>query len=259
MTLNPGQLNPNQGFNPYQGATPYQGFYGASAQGGQSAGLGGSVLSAYGNSGQNFGQGYGPQQYGSQQHNPQQYGQQQFGQQGYAGLNVPAHALNTIEDIADDIAERVADEIADQAATGASALYQSQDPHSAGQSVGGLNIKRWLNAARITDGVRESVKQNAHQLARQAVAHLLNVIQAQWPSAGQHGQQGQQFGQQFGQLGGLHAPGLAAYGAGGPQQYGQQQNIAQLAPVVAAILGILQTQGQGLGQNNPYGAQGRQI
>ena len=230
MMLNPGQLNANHGI------------HGTWGHWGQPAGLGiGPVLSAYGNNGQGFGQGFG---------------QQSYGLQNFAGFNAPTQGTSAIDDIADDIAERVASEIADQAATGAAALFQAQVPQAGGQSLGGLNVKRWLNAARITDTVHDPIKQSAHQLCRQVVGHLLNVLQAQWSGVGQHG--GHHGAQAFGapgQFGGLAAPGLAAYGTGQPfgQPFGQQgQNVAQLAPVVAAILGMLQSQGQGLGQG-PFG------
>jgi len=233
MTLNPGLLNPYQGMNPYAG---YAGGFGQ--QFGQPGGIGlGPVPAAYGNVAQGNG--------------------------GNFGLNLPVQGLSQIEDIADDIAERVADEIADQAASGAAALYQAQVPQAAGQSVGGLNVKRWLNATRITDTLRDQVKQSAQQLARHAVGQLLNTIQSQWPAAGQFQHQ---FGQPqfaahpFGALGGLQTQGVAAYGAGnqglGNQGLGQQ-NVAQLAPVVAAILSILQ-QSQGMGQGQ-FGGQNRLI
>jgi len=221
MTLNPGLLNPTYG---YQGAGN-----GLNSPIGFGIGPG---MAAFGNTGLGFGQGIGSQQFG------------QFAQQAYGnGGGGP------IDDIADDIAERIADEIADQAATGAAALFHSQMPQATGHSVGGLNVKRWLNGTRVTDAVRESVKQSAHQLSRHAVAHLLNVIQTQWPGATTP---------QFGQFGGLQAPGLAAYGGG--QGIGQgvgPANVAQLAPVVASILGILQAHGQNAGQGL-YGMSGRQ-
>src|SRR5258705_4955907 len=161
MMLNPGQLNANHGI------------HGTWGHWGQPAGLGvGPVLSAYGNNGQGFGQGFG---------------QQSYGLQNFAGFNAPTQGTSAIDDIADDIAERVASEIADQAATGAAALFQAQVPQAGGQSLGGLNVKRWLNAARITDTVHDPIKQSAHQLCRQVVGHLLNVLQAQWSGVGQHG------------------------------------------------------------------------
>jgi hypothetical protein len=167
------------------------------------------------------------------------------------GFGSPMATLGAgpVDDIADDIAERVANEIADQAASGAAALFQAQIPQQPGQhSPGGLNAKRWLNASRVTDSVHESVKQNTLQVCRQAVGHLLGVLQQQlqqqqWTHAGP-----QPYGLGFGH-GGIGAPGLAAYGQ--TQPFGQQ-NVAQLAPVVAAILGMLQAQGQGIGQT-PYG------
>lgn len=227
MMLNPGQLNPTQsGF----------GGWGSWGQGG----IGGinPMLAAYGNAGQ----GFGGQPFG------QPFGQQ-FGLPGFA-----MQGQGAIEDIADDIADRVASEIADQAATGAAALFQAQVPQAGGASLGGLNVKRWLNTTRVTDQLHDTIKQNTHQICRQVVGHLLNVLQAQWG--------GGQLGHQHGGLGfgGLGAQGLAAFGGGfgGGQPFGQpgfgQQNVAQLAPVVAAILGVLQSHGQGLGQ---YNAQGR--
>jgi hypothetical protein len=236
MMLNPGQLNPNQaGF----------GGWGTGNQGG--LGFGAPMLSAFGNAGLGF-------------------GGQQLGQHlGMAGYGMQGQGQGAIEDIADDIADRVASEIADQAATGAAALFQAQVPQAGGASLGGLNVKRWLNAARVTDSVHDTIKQNTHQICRQVVGHLLNILQAQWAGGGQ------QFGQhQQGNLGfgGLGAQGMAAFGGQqfGGQQFGQpnlgqygfgqqnpglgQQNIAQLAPVVAAILGVLQSQGQGLGHHH---------
>jgi hypothetical protein len=247
MMLNPGQLAANHGI------------HGSWGNWGHPAGAGfGPVSLAYGNGGQGFGaQGFGAQGFGAQP-----YGQP-YGLQNLAGFHATAHGANAIDDIADDIAERVASEIADQAATGAAALFQAQIPQAGGQSLGGLNVKRWLNAARVTDTVHDAIKQNAHQLCRQAVGHLLNVLQAQWSGAGQS--IGQPGGQPFGvpgQFGGVAAPGLAAYGGGQP--FGlQPQNIAQLAPVVTAILGMLQSQGQGLGHGAfgqaQHGAGGRLI
>jgi hypothetical protein len=230
MMLNPGQLNSTQGG------------WGAWGQGG----IGGlnPMLAAYGGAGQGF-------------------GGQQLGLQGYG-----FQGQGAIEDIADDIADRVASEIADQAATGAAALFQAQVPQAGGQSLGGLNVKRWLNTARVTDQLHDTIKQNTHQICRQVVGHLLNVLQAQWGGGGQLGLH-QQGGLGFG---GLGAQGLAAFGGGfgagqpfgqpgfgGQQGFGQQfgqQNVAQLAPVVAAILGVLQSHGQGLGHGH-HGAQGR--
>jgi hypothetical protein len=223
MMLNPGQINPTQG--------AFGGF-GSWANPGQ-PGIGfGPAMAAYGTAGQAFGApGYG---------------------QPYMGFG--ATGASAIDDIAGDIAERVASEITDQAATGAAALFHGQVPQAAGQPLGGLNVKRWLNATRVTDAAHESVKQGAHQLCRQAVGQLLGVLQSQWAGGGQQqfGQQQfgqQQFGQPFGTLG-AGAPALAAaYGAGQP--FGQA-NVAQLAPVVAAILGALQSHGPGLGQA-PFG------
>jgi hypothetical protein len=228
MMLNPGQLNQTQG-----------GFggWGNWAQGGLGGGAGfGPMLSAYGTIGQGL-------------------GGQPVGLQGYG-----IQGQGAIEDIADDIADRVASEIADQAATGAAALFQAQVPQAGGASLGGLNVKRWLNATRVTDQLHDTIKQNTHQICRQVVGHLLSVLQAQWAGGGQqpgmhqHGALG---------FGGLGAQGLAAFG-GQPfgQAFGQpglgqhNHNIAQLAPVVAAILGVLQSHGQGLGVGQ-YGAPGR--
>jgi hypothetical protein len=178
MMLNPGQLNSNQGGH---------GLWGNWSQAGASFGPSfAPSLAAYGNAGQNFG--------------AQNFGAQPNALQGY-GFNGAAQGTNqgttAIEDIADDIADRIASEIADQAATGAAALFQAQVPQAGGQSLGGLNAKRWLNAARVTDTLHDTIKQHAQQLCRQVIGHLLNVLQAQWSGAGQHG--GPQFGaQQFG-------------------------------------------------------------
>ena len=209
--LNPGMLNSNFGA------------WNSFGQTGQSAGIG-PALAAYG--GNLGGQGFGSQP---------------FGWQNQPGQS--AQAMNAIEDVADDIAERIADDIVDQAATGASALFQSQAPYAANQSVGGLNVKRWMNGTRVTDSLRDQIKLQTQQICRQVVGQLLNVIQSQWSNFGQHHLGGQ------GQFAGLTAPALAAYGA---QPFGQpgfgQQNVAQLAPVVAGILGLLQSHGQGYGQ-----------
>jgi hypothetical protein len=254
MMLNPGQLN------------SHQGGHGLSGNWSQAGAGFGPNLAAYGNAGQNF----GAQNFGAQPNALQGYGFNGAAQGANLGIN---QGTTAIDDIADDIADRIASEIADQAATGAAALFQAQVPQAGGQSLGGLNVKRWLNAARVTDTLHDTIKQHAQQLCRQVIGHLLTVLQAQWSGAGQHGGQqfgaqqfgaqqfgGQQFGaQQFGapgQLGGL----AAAYGGGQP--FGQQ-NVAQLAPVVAAILGMLQSQGQGQGFGQgafgqaQYGAPGR--
>jgi hypothetical protein len=239
MMLNPGQLTANQGGNWGQWGQPAVGGLGGFGPFGPAL----AAYGAYGNPGQAFGQagfqgGYG-QAPGLHAH----------------GLGAQAMHAGAIDDIADDIAERVAAEIADQAATGAAALFQAQMPQAGGQSLGGLNAKRWLNAARITDTVHDPIKQSALQLCRQVVGHLLGALQTQWSGGGQHagavgapGFANAAFG------GGLAAPGLAAYGVGQGLGLGQQTQVAQLAPVVAAILGMLQTQGigQGLAQG-PFG------
>jgi len=216
MMLNPGQVNPIQG---HWGNVGNFGF-------GNAVGGGfGQPLAAYGS---------GPYPLGAQ-----------------LGFNPSAAMGNPIDDVADDIAERISNEIVDQAATAASALFQTQ-AQQATQPISTLNAKRWLNATRTTDAVQESVKQSVHQLCRQVVAQLLNQLQTQlsggWQQLGGFGQHAG-----FGQLG---QAGLAAYGGNGAL-YGQpfQQNIAQLAPVVASILNTLQSHGQGYG--SPLGLQGR--
>lgn len=220
MMLNPGQVNPIQG------------------------NWGNSGNFAFGNLGGGFGQ---PQAaYGSSS--------QMLGSQ--FGFNNTAQAGNPIDDVADDIAERISTEITDQAATAASALFQSQGQLQS-QPFSGLNAKRWLNATRTTDAVQETVKQSVHQICRQVVVQLLNQLHSQtsgaWQQLGGYGQIGGfgQIGQQLGQ------PGLAAFG-GNAALYGQpfQQNVAQLAPVVASILSTLQAHGQGYGSG--LGLQGRQ-
>jgi hypothetical protein len=223
---------------------------GSFGQFGQPAGVG-PMMAAYGGIGQGLaGSGFGPSQ---------------FGWQNQPGQSV--QAVNAIEDVADDIAERIADDIVDQAATGASALFQTQVPYAASQSVGGLNVKRWMNSTRVTDNLRDQIKLHTQQLCRQVVTQLLNVIQSQWTTNGQHtpgvGLAAHGLGAHGLGAHGLGAPGLAAYGAQpfGQQAFGQQtfgqQNIAQLAPVVAGILGMLQSQGQGQAQSpfapGPYG------
>jgi len=222
--LNPGMLGSNPGI--------WNQFGNPFGQSGLSGGIG-PMLAAYGG---NFaGQGFSTQPFGWQNQ-----------------LAQSPQAINAIEDVADDIAERIADDIVDQATTGASALFQTQLPQLASQSVGGLNVKRWLNGTRVTDSMRDQIKLQVQQICRQMVSQLLNVIQSQWSSFGQQHLGGQ------GQFTGLGSPALAAYGA---PSFGQpgfgQQNVAQLAPVVASILGLLQAHGQGHTQSPfasaPYG------
>jgi hypothetical protein len=237
MMLNPSQANPSQaGFGP--AGTGMGAGFGQPAFGGlqqqftPQAAFGGPALGAFGQS-----QPMAPA------------GIPQFGQPG--GL---AQFGGPIEDVADDIAERVSNEIADQAATAAATMYLQQIPGGQTQPLSSLNIKRWLHQARVTDAVRDTVKQGAHQLCRQAIGQVHNLLQSQQQqqpiaALGQQpsGQWG--FGQQM-------QPGLAAYG-GAQQPFQQQQTAAQLAPVVASILSSMAAQSQ------PYwlaqtGALGRQ-
>lgn len=168
--------------------------------------------------------------------------QQQFGQQaGFAQAQIGG----PLEDIADDIAERVSNEIADQAATAAATLYLQQ--YAGGQQqlqpLWNLSIKRWLHQARVTDAVRDTVKQGAHQLCRQAVAQVHNLLQSQQQSQ-PIAALGQQFAGQWG-FGQQVQPGLAAFGG---LQQPFQPTAAQLAPVVASILSTLAAQSQPYGQ-----------
>jgi hypothetical protein len=254
MMLNPSQANPTQaGFGPAGygvGAGFGQPAFGGAQQpfGGIQQPFGGiqqqfTPLAAFGGAGLGQMQPQAPL-------GGQQFGQQ-FGQQaGFAQAQIGG----PIEDIADDIAERVSNEIADQAATAAATMYLQQFPGGNVQPLSSLNIKRWLHQARVTDAVRDTVKQGAHQLCRQAIGQVHNLLQSQQQqqpiaALGQQpsGQWG--FGQQM-------QPGLAAYG-GAQQPFQQQQTAAQLAPVVASILSSMAAQSQ------PYwlaqtGALGRQ-
>ncbi len=235
MLLNPGQISPIQGAWGNAGAHIGNG-YGQGIPGSETLQQGFGPLAAFG------GQGLGLQGRG----NPFQAA---YGGQGLGG--------NPIDDAADDIADRISSEIADQSASAAAALFQAQNQQQQQQPLAALNVKRWLHVARSTDAARDQVKQTVHHLCRQTISQLLNLLQMQASGAaqqfGQLGQLGtgqQQYGQPFGQQ--SANPMMAAAAFGGGQTFGQQpfgqQNVAQLAPVVASILGMLQSHAQTQGQ-----------